>query len=436
MMKQMPDDDTSAGAGQSEPKPARSLVESPRLADIIGPAARPHRWRRWGLLALIVVALAAAYLLWPIIAGGGDGITYTTAPATRGSLTVTVTATGSVQPTEEVDVSSELSGRIKSVNVDYNSPVKAGDVLAELVTDNLDAALASARAKLAAAKANVAKAHATIASTESTLESKKVLVGRNVSSSQELIEAQANYDAAVASEAAANAEVDVATADLSLAETNLSKAVIRSPIDGIVLTRSVDPGATVAASLSAPTLFVIAGDLRQMELQVDVDEADVGETAIGQKATFSVDAYPDQSFPAAIKDIRFVSETTNNVVTYKALLTVDNEKLLLRPGMTATADIVVEEVKDATLIPNAALRYVPPATTSSPRAFGLFRAPNMGAITTAEPTGHDRRVYVLRDDVPTPVSIEIGATDGVHTVVKSGDIKEGDSLIVDATARK
>jgi len=435
-MKQMPDDDTSTGAGHPQPKAAPSPAESPRLADIIGPGARPHRWRRWGLLALIVVALAAAYLLWPIVGGGGDGMTYTTAPATRGSLTVTVTATGSVQPTEKVDVSSELSGRIKSVNVDYNSPVKAGDALAELVTDNLDAALASARAKLAAAKANVAKAHATIASTESTLESKKVLVGRNVSSSQELIEAQANYDAAVASEAAANAEVDVATADLQLAETNLSKAVIRSPINGIVLTRSVDPGATVAASLSAPTLFVIAGDLRQMELQVDVDEADVGETAVAQKASFSVDAYPDQTFPAVIKDIRFVSETTNNVVTYKALLTVDNAKLLLRPGMTATADIVVEEVKDAILIPNAALRYVPPTTTSQPRVFGVFRPLNMGAITTAEPTGHDRRVYVLRDGQPTPVSIEIGATDGVHTVVKSGDLKEGDNLIVDATARK
>ncbi|SHF94576.1 HlyD family secretion protein [Kaistia soli DSM 19436] len=434
-MKQMLDE-TSAGGGRSEPTSAASPADGPRLADIIGPAARPHRWRRWGIAAVAVLALLAAYLLWPLLVGSGDGMTYTTAPATRGGLTVTVTATGSVQPTEKVDVSSELSGRIKSVNVDYNSPVKTGDVLAELATDNLEAALASGRAKLASAKANVAKARTTITSTESTLQSKKVLVGRNVSSSQELVEAQANYDSAVASEAAAKADVDVAAADLSLAESNLSKAVIRSPIDGVVLTRSVDPGATVAASLSAPTLFVIAGDLRQMELQVDVDEADVGETAVGQKATFSVDAYPDQSFPAAIKDIRFVSETTNNVVTYKALLTVDNTKLLLRPGMTATADIVVNEVKDAILIPNAALRYVPPATASKPLMFGLFRPPNMGAITSAEPTGHERRVYVLRDGVPVPVSIEIGATDGVHTVVKSGDVKQGDSLIVDATARK
>ncbi len=407
------------------------------LNEIIGPSGSAHPWRRrlgWGLA--ILALLAVVVFGWSLIGGSGSRTTYVTAPAARGDLTVTVTATGSVQPTEQVDVSSELSGRIAKVDVDYNSPVKAGGVLAELATDNLDAALASARAKLAAAKANVAKAHATIASTESTLESKKVLVGRNVSSSQELIEAQATYDAAVAAEQAANADVDVASADLSLAETNLTKAVIRSPIDGIVLTRSVDPGATVAASLSAPTLFVIAGDLRKMELQVDVDEADVGTTAVGQKATFTVDAYPDQTFPAAIKDIRYVSETTNNVVTYKALLTVDNEKLLLRPGMTATANIVVEDVKAAILIPNAALRYVPPATTSQPRAFGLFSAPRMGAVTAAEPTGRSRRVYVLRDGVATPVNIEIGATDGVHTEVKSGDIREGDSLIVDAAAAK
>ena len=431
-MKQMTSEAISAGdegGGRAAVPPIRPLEE------IIGPAGRSSPWRRRiGWIAAVVVLLVVGVAGWSMLGGSGSPVTYTTAAATRGNLTVTVTATGSVQPTKQVDISSELSGRIATVNVDYNSPVKAGDVLASLVTDNLDAALASARAKLAAAKANVAKAHAAIASAESTLESKKVLVGRNVSSSQELIEAQATYDAAVASEQAAEADVDVASADLRLAETNLTKAAIRSPIDGIVLTRSVDPGATVAASLSAPTLFVIAGDLRRMELQVDVDEADVGTTAVGQTASFTVDAYPDQTFPAAIKDIRFVSETTNNVVTYKALLTVDNATLLLRPGMTATADIIVEEVEDAILIPNAALRYTPPATTTGRLAFGLFRPPRMGALTSAEPTGRSRRVYVLRDGIPTPVTIEIGATDGVHTEVKSGDLKAGDALITDAAA--
>lgn len=434
-MRKMTDDVLAEGAGQAGAEPARPAAAD--LAALIGGAGRPHRWRRrlgWTLAAIVALAIIAG--AWSLLAGRGSGFTYATANAVRGDLTVTVTATGSVQPTEQVDVSSELSGRIKSVNVDYNSPVKAGDVLAELVTDNLDAARASAQAKLAAAKANVAKAHATIASTESTLSNKKVLVGRNVSSSQELIEAQANYDAAAAGEQSANAEEAVAAADLALAETNLSKAAIRSPIDGVVLTRSVDPGATVAASLSAPTLFVIAGDLRQMELQVDVDEADVGKTKVGQKASFTVDAYPDQSFPAAIKDIRLMSETTNNVVTYKAMLSVDNGGLLLRPGMTATADIVVEEVKDAVLIPNAALRYAPPVASTRSRAFGLFPAPRMGAVTTAEPTGRSRQVYVMRNGEPVPVTIETGATDGVHTEVRSGDLAAGDSLVTDATAAR
>ena len=436
-MRQMSEDATGAGTHRTTVEQRAQNAPSGDLGRLLGePAGRRAPRRRLVAIIAVIVVVALAGLLWSMMSGGGAAYRFTTAPVTTGDLTVTVTATGSIQPTEKVDVSSELSGRIRSVNVDYNSPVKAGDVLAELVTDNLDAAVASAEAKLAAATANVAKAQATIASTKSTLANKKVLVGRNVSSSQELIEAQAAYDSAVAAEAAAKADVQAATADLSLARTNLSKAKIRSPIDGVVLTRSVDPGATVAASLSAPTLFVIAGDLRQMELQVDVDEADVGKTAVGQAATFSVDAYPDQTFPAAIKDIRFVSETTNNVVTYKATLTVDNAKLLLRPGMTATADIVVQQEKDATLIPNAALRYVPPATGGDARAFGLFSAPRMGAITKAEPTGNGRTVYVLRDGVPAPVTIEIGATDGVNTEVKGGGLKAGDQVVTDAAPAK
>lgn len=436
-MRQMSEDTAVAGTHQTAAEPRVASAPTGDLGRLLGEPARrrPPRRRVIALVAALGL-LALAGVVWSMMSTGGASYRFTTAPVTTGDLTVTVTATGSIQPTEKVDVSSELSGRIRSVNVDYNSPVRTGDVLAELVTDNLDAAVASAEAKLAAANANVAKTQATIASTQSTLANKKVLVGRNVSSSQELIEAQAAYDGAVAAEAAAKADVQAATADLSLARTNLSKAKIRSPIDGVVLTRSVDPGATVAASLSAPTLFVIAGDLREMELQVDVDEADVGKTAVGQAATFTVDAYPDQTFPAAIKDIRFVSETTNNVVTYKATLTVDNAKLLLRPGMTATADIVVQQEKDATLIPNPALRYVPPAESGNTRAFGLFSAPRMGAITKAEPTGNGRTVYVLRDGTPTPVTIEIGATDGVNTEVKSGDLKPGDQIVTDAAPVK
>ncbi|MCX5494165.1 efflux RND transporter periplasmic adaptor subunit [Kaistia dalseonensis] len=428
-MSRVTDEMPNGGASQTAQK----------LQAILGDVATTKRSRRGGKalwIALAAVVLAGLVGWWFYASSTSGGYNYTTEKVTRGDLTVTVTATGSVQPIEQVDVSSELSGRVKTVNVDYNSAVKTGDVLAELVTDSLEVTVQSARAKLASAQANVAKAHAAIAAANSTVESKKVLVGRNVSSSQELLDAQAAYDSAVAAEQAANADVLAAQADLQLAETNLSKAKILSPIDGIVLTRDVDPGSTVAASLSAPVLFKIAGDLRQMELQVDVDEADVGQVAIGQKASFTVDAYPEQTFPAAIKDIRFVSETTDNVVTYKALLSVDNAKLLLRPGMTATADITVEQVKSALLIPNAALRYSPPVEAkASTGLFSLFRPPNSGAGTTPEPKGRARTVWVMRNKVPTPISVEIGSTDGQHTALVSGDLAEGDELIVDATAR-
>lgn len=421
-------------AGPSGPISSES-PSSEALKTLLGqPAGRRPRklLRRLGwAAALLVVVLGAAWLLF---GRSDEAVVYSTEKATTGDLTVTVTATGSIQPIEQVDVSSELSGRVKNVFVDYNSQVKAGDPLAELVTDTLQVNVDSARAKLAAAKANVAKLHAVIASMKNILDSKSVLVGRNVATQQDVMDAQANYDAAAAAEQAAQADVLAAEADLQLAETNLTKAKIVSPIDGIVLTRNVDPGATVAASLQAPVLFEIAGDLRKMELRVDVDEADVGEVKVGQKATFTVDAFPDRVFPAAIKDIRFVSETVQNVVTYKALLSVDNAELLLRPGMTATADIVVQEVKDATLIPNAALRYVPPAQESS-GGFLFFRAPRLGAVTKAEPTGRDRTVWVLRDGVPAAVSIEIGPSDGSHTVLRGGDIKSGDALIVDRTAK-
>lgn len=405
------------------------------LKAILGaPAGRRPRGRLLRRLAIgLVVLVVAAVAVWFFFGRSGAAYVYTTDKATTGDLTVTVTATGSIQPIEQVDVSSELSGRVKSVFVDYNSRVKTGDVLAELVTDTLEVNVDSARAKLAAANATVAKLQAVIAQMKNVLDSKKVLVDRNVSSSQELIDAQANYDAAIAAVDAAKAEVDAAEANLRLAETNLTKAKIVSPIDGVVLTRSVDPGATVAASLSAPVLFVLAGDLAKMELRVDVDEADVGQVKIGQKATFTVDAFPDRVFPAAIKDVRFVSETVQNVVTYKALLSVDNSELLLRPGMTATADIVVNEVQNATLIPNAALRYAPPTTDASGGGFLFFRAPRMTPMTNAEPTGHGRTVWVLRDGVPVSVTIEIGASDGSRTAVRSGDIKPGDALIVDAT---
>ncbi len=398
-------------------------------------------WRSGRPLWWLAAGGGALLLAWTLWSWGGSGPTvrYLTQDAARGSLTVIVTATGSVQPTDKVDVSSELSGTVRKVLVDYNAPVKTGDVLAELDTDKLKATVESSRARLAAAKAKVKDAEATVTEKQRELARKTTLSGKQVVSEQDLDLAQSAYDRALAAQASAKADVGVAEADLKLNETNLSKASITSPIDGIVLKRGVDPGQTVAVSLQAPVLFSIARDLKQMELQVDVDEADVGKVKVGQKAMFAVDAFPERKFPASIRDLRFASETVQGVVTYKALLTVDNAEMLLRPGMTATAEIRVTELDDVLMVPNAALRYTPPSDASTGAGGGVLRSlmpgpPRFRAPSTREQTGPTRTLWVLRDGLPAAVSVEIGASDGRQTQIVKGDLAAGKAVIVDQTA--
>ena len=393
--------------------------------------------RRLALIALVVVAGAAA--LWQFTGSSETAVRYTTNPVVRAPLRVIVTATGSVQPTNEVDVSSELSGIVRKVMVDYNSPVKAGQVLAELDTDKLSATVESSRAKLTAAKSKVAETEATVAEKEQDYKRKESLVAKQITSTYDYEAAIAAYKRAVAARQSALADVGVAEADLRLNETNLEKAKILSPISGVVLTRAVEPGQTVASTLQAPVLFSIAEDLTQMEIQVDVDEADVGKVQEGQKATFTVDAYPDREFKAEIRQLRFGSETTQNVVTYKAVLTTNNSDLLLRPGMTATAEIAVQNIDDALLVPNAALRFSPPKDDSeSSDNRGLLRRimpgpPRFRRSKPEEETGSKRTVWTLRDGVPVAVPVEIGVTDGKRTEIIKGDVKEGMPLIVDSS---
>lgn len=403
-----------------------------------GGKRRPRRKAVWALASVAVIVVGVGGYVF--LQGNGPSYGYTTLPAQRGSLEVIVTATGSVQPTDQVDISSELSGTIRAVNVTYNSSVSAGDVLAELDTSKLQADLENSRAQLASAGANLLKAETDVASTRTTFDRLTGLASRNITSQQELDVARYAHEAAIATKAVSEASVLSAQASLRLAEVNLGKSKIVSPIGGVILTRGAEPGQTVASSLNAPVLFTIAGDLRRMELQVAVDEADVGQVQEGQEASFSVDAYPDRSFPARIQTVRFASETVNNVVTYKAILSVDNDDLLLRPGMTATADVVVESVEDALLVPNAALRYSPPA--ESRRGGGsiltqLFRPPRMGRDRQAAGQGSaaERSVWVLRDGAPQRASVQTGPSDGQSTVVRSGELQEGDLLITDAVAR-
>lgn len=411
------------------------------LRDLL--AGTGKRKSRWGLRLLILALLLGAGYGGYVLTSRSTTYSYSTSAVKAGDLTVLVTATGSVEPTVQVDVSSEQSGTVREVLADYNSEVKKGDVLARLDTEKLTADLKGKEAALAAARANVAKAKADELSAEASVKRLTTLVGSRVSTQQDLDSAVFTYQAAQASRESAEANVTAAESDLEQAKISLRKATIVSPIDGIVLSRDVDSGATVAASLEAPTLFTLAGDLRQMELQVSIDEADVGQIAVGQDATFTVDAFPDQRFPATITDVRYASETVNDVVTYKGILSVHNDELLLRQGMTATADIVVQSIKGALLVPNAALRFTPPqvaAASAKPEGggggvFSLFRPPRETPISVPEPTGSERTIWVLRNGQPVAVNIEIGASDGQNTVLKRGELKAGDLVIIDSTTK-
>ncbi len=414
---------------------AQDLETALGLDERRGGLARVPRWLRFALLAAMLGGGGAYWLL----GGTTTGPRYVTEPIVRGDLTVVVTATGSVQPRNKVDVSSELSGTVRRVLVDYNSPVTPGQVLAELDTDKLVATVENSRARLNAAQAQVAVAEATVVETAGVHERQRALVAKRLSTAQDLEAARAAHQRALAALRNARAQIGVAESDLRIDEVNLTKASIRSPIQGVVLARSVEPGQTVAASLQAPVLFTIAEDLTQMELQVDVDEADVGKTAVGQSATFTVDAYPARKFPARIRDVRFGSEIVQGVVTYKAVLTVDNTDLSLRPGMTTTAEIVTQKVLGTLLVSNAALRFSPGASPATGQKTSLLRRILPGRPLFRPPSkpdegGHERTIWVLRGNEPTAVPVAIGATDGRRSEIASGDVEAGARAIVDMQA--
>jgi HlyD family secretion protein len=393
----------------------------------------------WGGLAALLLLVTFLLL---VATGSRTQQSFVVEPANRVDLTVIITATGSVQPTNTVEVSSELSGTVRSVLVDYNSQVKVGQELAQLDTDKLKATLKSSRARLASEKAKVLDTEATLIEKKVAYERKNTLATNRVSSQQDIDTAKAAYDRALAGVESAKADVGVAEADVEINETNLLKSRIVSPINGIVLKRNVDPGQTVASSFQAPILFTIAEDLKQMEIQVDVDEADVGQVKEGQQATFSVDAYSDRKFHARIRELRFGSEVVQGVVTYKAVLSTDNSDLLLRPGMTATAEIIVQQVTQALTVPNAALRYAPPVKSSEQktsflRKLRILPGPRpFRPASKREESGANRRVWVLKNGSPSAVRVVIGVSDGKRTQIVKGDIKEEQGVIVDSTAAK
>lgn len=401
--------------------------------------ARQKRGLRWWLVGGILAAVVAVLLVRAYSAKSGT-IQYKTAPVEKGSLTVLVTATGSLQPTDEIDVGSELSGVVAELYVDNNDPVKAGEVLAKLDTTRLQAQAQQSRASVDTAKARVQDAEATLAESRLALERARSLYDSQLVPKSNLDSASAVFDRAQAGVASAEAQERQAEASLNTIETDLTKAVIRSPVEGVVLSRNVERGQTVAASFQAPVLFKIAQDLRRMELHVDVDEADVSRVQKGQHAKFSVDAYPERTFPATIREVSFASKTVEGVVTYEAILDVDNEELLLRPGMTATADVTVETIENALLVPNAALRFSPPADARSQGGGGglvsmlLPRRPFRGRATGAGGQKPGPRVWMLENGHPVPVRIKTGSSDGTHTVVTFGQLEPGQELLVDVVS--
>lgn len=434
--------------------------DSQDLDDFLGvePASpRAALFRRIGIGLAILVVLV---ILWRLIFGGSDEAAYATRPVERGDLSVVVSATGNLAPTNQVEVGSEQSGTVIEVYVDNNDRVRKGQLLAKLDTARLQDAVVQARAGLASAQASVTQAEATLQQARATLrrqENVYRLSGGKVPSATELDLARADAARAAAGVSTARAGVDQARASLSSAETALSKAFITSPVNGQILSRSIEPGQTVAASLNAPVLFTIAEDLRQMRLEVKVDEADVGQVTKGQRATFTVDAFPGRTFPARIERVDIganassgtassssstaAAASTGGVVAYTARLTVSNVDGLLRPGMTATADIVTTEKKNVLLVPVAALRFSPDRVRSGAQSGGLTsvlaprpvrRGGNRADREATIGRGSKQTVYVVGEagSEPQPVEITVGENNGSQAEIVRGQLSVGTQVVI------
>ncbi len=407
--------------------------ESDGLAKTLGLGSK-KRWP-WRLLAVVAI-VAVGFAVWVFVPIGtsADRSVYVTEIVGRGDIQVSVSATGTIEPTDLVEVSSELSGTITQVQVDFNDAVEVGTVLAELDTSRLEAELVVQNASLASAEAQIAIAEVTLRETRAEYERGLEMEQRGIETEQVFAAQEAAFDRARADLSSARAARDLQQANVDLVQIDLSKSCICSPIDGVVLDRAADEGQIVAASLEAPILFTIAGDLTRMELQIDIDEFDIGRVEVGQPVVFTVEAHGDREFPAEITEVRFASETVDGIVTYKGILSLDNSDMALLPGMTAVAEITVASRTDALVVPNAALRYTPPqeTTTSESSGSGLLGMvlPSRPSGTGAAQTTEDS-VWVLRDGVAVEVPVETGETDGYVTEILGGELTEGDQVIED-----
>jgi HlyD family secretion protein len=392
---------------------------------------------------LLLVAAGTGYGFWRLTNADGEP-PYITVPVRRGNVTQVVSSTGTLQAVITVQVGSQVSGTIEKLLADFNSKVRAGQIVAQLNQDKFRATVDQARANVLAAESNLAKAKVAVADARRTLNRNLELKKRDIMAQSELDASQTAYDAALAQQHVNEAQTKQAQASLSQAMVDLNNTVIRSPVDGIVISRSVDVGQTVAASLQAPTLFTIANDLAKMEVHTNVDEADVGNVWHGQDVSFSVDAFPGRRFRGKVYQVRNAPMNVQGVITYDAVVRIDNQDLILRPGMTANVQFLVSRKENVVVIPNMAMRFKPPGQNEEARDLlrqeKLRIAKPVGTRRTSRAAGvgggvgarGNRRatIYLLKDGKSQPVEVQLGITDGTRSEVLGDDIIENDAIII------
>lgn len=402
------------------------------------------------LILLTILVLAGTGYGFRLWSQGAKESPYISAEVQKGNVTQVVTATGSLSAVITVQVGSQVSGAIDKLFADFNSKVKKDQVVAQINQDKFKATVDQARANLLAAQANVTKAKASMEDAQRTLDRNKELKKRDLIAQSEFDTSQAAYDSAAAQYEVNKAQVNQAEAALNQSSVDFNNTVIRSPVDGIVVSRNVDVGQTVAASLQAPILFLIANDLSKMQVDTNVSEGDVGNVWVGQDVTFAVDAYPSRRFKGTVQQVRNAAIMVQNVVTYDAVVGVDNKELLLKPGMTANVEFLVSRKEDVLKIPNAALRFrplserQPPAQVAAAGQAGGPGAeagggagrrggsPNAGQGSRNREGGVNRQgtVYTIRDQKAIPVRVRLGISDGSYSEVVAGDLKAGDQIIL------
>jgi HlyD family secretion protein len=366
---------------------------------------------------ILAVIISVSYFL---LRGKGSTPQYKTARVERGAITATISATGTLTPLTTVLVGSQVSGRIQSLFADFNSEVKQDQIVAQIDPASFKAQLTQAKANLKNAAANLEIARVRVKDTRRSLRRYQTLLAKKVISQDQLDTALTNYEMALAQVKSAEAQVGQAKANNALAETNLRYTTIHSPVDGIVIARHVDIGQTVAASFQTPIFFTIAEDLTKMRLEANVDEADIGRVALGQKGTFYVDAYPGRTFQGTVSQIRNNPKTIQNVVTYDVIMEVDNPDFKLKPGMTATASIITAHKEGILRVPNSALRFQPQSLARGNKNQRRDKEPGMNSSVWALDQ------YGERVKVP----VKRGISDGIFTEIKEGEVKEGQEVIV------